>query len=71
MTIFQCNVSELQERFHGAALMAPAVYWRNAEDANVLFSYFTDLIEDIFEDMGKYCIINTIQTCTPNFVPLA
>ena len=54
MPISQCNLSELQEKFHGAALMAPAVYWRNAEDANVLFSYITDLIEDYFEDKGKY-----------------
>ena len=56
------NVSELQERFHGAALIAPAVYWRNAEDSMVLFSYLIDLFEDIFEEMGKYHL--TLQTCS-------
>ena len=68
------NVSELQERFHGAALMAPAVYWRNAEDSMVLFSYLIDLFEDIFEDMGKYhqykLVISNLRSYFRYFVPI-
>ena len=36
--------------------MAPAVYWKNAEDALVFVSYLIDLLEDIYEDLGKLLI---------------
>ena len=58
------NFSELQERFHGAALMAPAVYWKNAEDGLVLVSYLIDLLEDIYEDLGKILIFSSENLVT-------